>query len=355
MFHNTQALQSAVNAKHGRLRMATLFAVSDLAAVLISFGIGFFIVNALDKTAINFKSFVLYWPYLPFFILELWIFGLYPGIAYAQAEELRRFALASFIGHAGVLIALSIQERDDLYISLAFTLSFVASIPLFVGIRAMARRHFSTSRFWGVPAAVFGGGKIGRSVVDKLLDKPAIGLVPAAIFDDNAKPGERYRGIPIFRGLTQGEEFRRKSGINTAIAATPKAGAYLSGFKYSITVPNLEGMPSLWTSVRDMDGILGLYNDRNLLKPSNLFLKRVMDISLSLILGLLALPLMAVIALLVRLGSPGPAFYAHTRLGRFGRPIKVYKFRTMYRDADARLKTLLAQDSAIREEWEVEG
>jgi putative colanic acid biosynthesis UDP-glucose lipid carrier transferase len=57
--------------------------------------------------------------------------------------------------------------------------------------------------------------------------------------------------------------------------------------------------------------------------------KRITDIALALTVLLVALPLMLVLALLVRLTSPGPAFFKQRRYGLDGREIMVYKFRTM--------------------------
>ena len=57
--------------------------------------------------------------------------------------------------------------------------------------------------------------------------------------------------------------------------------------------------------------------------------KRAFDISFSLIVLFLTLPLLAIIALLVRLTSPGPVFFVQERVGLNGNPFKMYKFRTM--------------------------
>ncbi|THD82301.1 sugar transferase [Aliigemmobacter aestuarii] len=70
--------------------------------------------------------------------------------------------------------------------------------------------------------------------------------------------------------------------------------------------------------------------------------KRLLDLTLTLP-GLLALaPLFLAIALAVRLTSPGPVFFIQTRIGRGGRPFGMIKFRSMYRDAEARRAALLA-------------
>jgi lipopolysaccharide/colanic/teichoic acid biosynthesis glycosyltransferase len=65
--------------------------------------------------------------------------------------------------------------------------------------------------------------------------------------------------------------------------------------------------------------------------------KRVLDLILSAVLLVLSAPLLAVLALIVRLESPGPAFYRQPRIGQHGRPFAMYKLRTMHSGADAQL------------------
>jgi exopolysaccharide biosynthesis polyprenyl glycosylphosphotransferase len=62
--------------------------------------------------------------------------------------------------------------------------------------------------------------------------------------------------------------------------------------------------------------------------------KRAFDVAFSLLGLLLASPLMLLAALLVKLTSDGPVIYKQTRVGRFGRPFSIYKFRTMQVDAE---------------------
>jgi lipopolysaccharide/colanic/teichoic acid biosynthesis glycosyltransferase len=72
-------------------------------------------------------------------------------------------------------------------------------------------------------------------------------------------------------------------------------------------------------------------------RPAYRVAKRVLDVGLSLVLLVLAAPLLAGLALIVRLESPGPAFYRQPRIGRHGRPFAMYKLRTMRSGADAQL------------------
>jgi lipopolysaccharide/colanic/teichoic acid biosynthesis glycosyltransferase len=65
-----------------------------------------------------------------------------------------------------------------------------------------------------------------------------------------------------------------------------------------------------------------------------LFLKRGFDYSVASVLLVLATPLMALCAVLVRLTSRGPAFYSQQRVGQFGRVFTIYKLRTMYHQCE---------------------
>jgi len=62
--------------------------------------------------------------------------------------------------------------------------------------------------------------------------------------------------------------------------------------------------------------------------------KRLVDILLSSVALIILSPLFAVVAILIKLDSPGPVFYRGVRIGRYGRPFRIYKFRTMVANAE---------------------
>ena len=79
--------------------------------------------------------------------------------------------------------------------------------------------------------------------------------------------------------------------------------------------------------------------------------KWLMDKTLASIAFVLLSPLFVILPILIKLTSRGPVFYRQERLGRNGRPFRVWKFRSMYADADERLKTLLKDSPLTAEEW----
>lgn len=68
--------------------------------------------------------------------------------------------------------------------------------------------------------------------------------------------------------------------------------------------------------------------------PCYLFAKRLFDLTAALCVGAVLLLPMAVIGILIKLDSPGPALYKQERLGKDGKPFQLYKFRSMYEDAE---------------------
>jgi lipopolysaccharide/colanic/teichoic acid biosynthesis glycosyltransferase len=68
-------------------------------------------------------------------------------------------------------------------------------------------------------------------------------------------------------------------------------------------------------------------------------LKRVFDFVVAALLSIAAAPILAIIAILVKRSSPGPVFFKQERVGKGGRQFHIYKFRTMYQDADQILKS----------------
>jgi lipopolysaccharide/colanic/teichoic acid biosynthesis glycosyltransferase len=80
-------------------------------------------------------------------------------------------------------------------------------------------------------------------------------------------------------------------------------------------------------------------------------LKRLLDLMVGIPAFALSVPFIALSALWIKAVSPGPAFFAHEREGKGGKPIKIYKLRTMYQNAEQVLERYLAECPAERVSW----
>jgi len=80
--------------------------------------------------------------------------------------------------------------------------------------------------------------------------------------------------------------------------------------------------------------------------------KRIFDVIFSICVIIITLPITVSIAIIIKLTDGGNIIYGHERVGKNGKKFKVLKFRSMYMDADKKLKEILENDSRAREEWE---
>jgi len=118
-----------------------------------------------------------------------------------------------------------------------------------------------------------------------------------------------------------------------------------------LIAPGLEGVSSLETEATDVGRLLMLETRNRLLMPWPRLAKRALDVACTMALAFIALPLSAIIAALIKLDSRGPVFYRHSRIGRDGRRIKIWKFRTMTPDANGLLEWHLRAHPEMAAEW----
>ena len=345
--------------------IATAMIIADFIGIMVSFGIGFFVVKIYyilqNEWGLNFKSFVTYWPYLPIFIMIFQIMHLYPGVSLAPAEELRGITIGSFMAHGSIIVSRFIDNPTLSPVSVSFFFSFIFSIFIIIFSRDFTHFVLHRIKIKNIPAVIYGAGETGRQVVDRLLNSSKAGYTPVLILDDSPDCGEEYRGIPIIHDTMIGPNIVENYNIKMAIVAMPNLDQIemhkmmnfsVSAFRYTILVPGFFNLSNIWMSIRDLNGILGFASSRKLNMKWNLAIKRALDLVMIIIGGLVLLPFLLIIALLVKVSSPGPVLYGHKRLGFGGKEFRAYKFRSMVADADSLLEQLLASDPDLREEWE---
>ena len=118
-------------------------------------------------------------------------------------------------------------------------------------------------------------------------------------------------------------------------------------------LPQTSGLITFDTKVQDFDGLLVVSTSRGKTSKGSLFMKRVMDILGGLAGCVLLLPLIYYVRKKNRQnGDKDPIFFVQERVGKNGKPFKIYKFRTMVPHAEEVLEKLMEEDPAIREEYE---
>jgi exopolysaccharide biosynthesis polyprenyl glycosylphosphotransferase len=110
--------------------------------------------------------------------------------------------------------------------------------------------------------------------------------------------------------------------------------------------PGLRDIDARRCATRDFDGRALVDVQHTERRGWRAGLKRIFDVTVAAVALLVSLPLSAAVALAIKLSSPGPVIFAQERVGRDGRPFRIYKFRTMVVDAEARKADLEAANEA---------
>ncbi len=106
---------------------------------------------------------------------------------------------------------------------------------------------------------------------------------------------------------------------------------------YNVSVKAIPDMYDVLLGKVKMASLFGeplIQISHELMPPWQVHIKRFIDVSFSLIAIILFFPLYIFLIIGVKLSSKGPIFYSHQRIGRYGKPFNIYKFRSMYVDAE---------------------
>ena len=205
--------------------------------------------------------------------------------------------------------------------------------------RGLARRSLSYLQ----NTLVVGAGDVGQLIAAKALQHPEYGLNIVGLVDPD--PKERrpdLEHIAFLDGLEEVPALIELLDVERVIVAF--SGASSAEMLELVRVlkrheVQIDIVPRLFESIGPrvgfhmVEGLLLLGLPPLRLSRSSALIKRSGDLILSAI-GLLVLaPLLALIAILVKIDSPGPALYRHERVGRGGKSIEILKFRTMRREA----------------------
>jgi lipopolysaccharide/colanic/teichoic acid biosynthesis glycosyltransferase len=165
-----------------------------------------------------------------------------------------------------------------------------------------------------------------------------------------------------YQTLAPAVDVAREYRVDTAIFAMPNLRReHLAqlvdlasvSFRRVIIIPNLGGITNSAVAARDFVGTLGVEIKYNLLDPWARRFKHALDLLGAVLGGLLINPILLAILVLIKLDSPGSAFYGHRRIGVEGKHFRCWKFRTMHVDAERVLEQYFREKPRSRAEWEM--
>jgi exopolysaccharide biosynthesis polyprenyl glycosylphosphotransferase len=203
-------------------------------------------------------------------------------------------------------------------------------------------------------AVIVGSGVVAGQLVEKMRTHQQYGIVPIGLVDD-APHAIGTPDLPRLGDLAHLEHVVRGYGVDRVVIAFSQAGH--EELLHCIRVCRDEGVavdivPRLFEfldGVRALDQVGGLpllsIGTPHLARSSKIA-KRALDVALSAFLTLLLLPLIALIAAAIKLESRGPVFFRQPRVGRGHETFGMFKFRSMYADAEDRKRQYLGLNEA---------
>jgi len=248
---------------------------------------------------------------------------LFAGVAYFFFRELSRFLFLYF---------------------------FILDFLFLLGFRIILRIGF---RLWQgswpgrkTRLLILGAGSVGRRINDLLQDYGWYGVEVVGFLDDDpTKKDELPWFAPYLGTLDIAADIVKQRQVDEVILALPPY-AYerlvnvvrkLQSLSVNVrVVPDLFELSFVRTTVEDFEGVPLVSLKSPAIGPFQQLVKRSFDLVVGSLALMAALPVMAIVTLLIKLDSPGPIFYTPNRVGQNGRIFKMFKFRSMVTDAEHR-------------------
>lgn len=192
-------------------------------------------------------------------------------------------------------------------------------------------------------AIIVGSGRLANFLYHKISNNPwlgqkVIGCVPLKAEPDTAADKGRLPAVPVVGTLETLDQLIEANKVRTVYFVTPlDASNVLEDLYFSLLdrhvavnwVPDIFSLRLVNHSVREIAGIPVLTLSETPLTGTRLLMKSLEDVVLaSLILALIA-PLLLLIAIAIKLDSPGPVFFRQQRMGWNGKIFRIWKFRSM--------------------------
>lgn len=177
-------------------------------------------------------------------------------------------------------------------------------------------------------------------------------LAGVALLDKN-KTGSMIQRVPVVAGADEVTAYIHKNWVDEVFFALPEHVDIPKKIMKDcnrmgvVTHVQLAALNELGKNqvVEEIAGYVVLSSSINIVSSWQLLVKRLMDIAGGLV-GCIFIGIIYIfIAPIMKVKSPGPVFFSQVRMGKNGKPFKIYKFRSMYMDAEERKKELMEKNN----------
>jgi Undecaprenyl-phosphate glucose phosphotransferase len=212
-------------------------------------------------------------------------------------------------------------------------------VSLRAALRALRARGYNLRH-----ALAVGEGAALKGLIERLDSFPELGLCVCGVVTEQGPESRRYYAKPHLGGFANLVDVIRKTRVDEVlISLPPSRGDELDRLLDLIkdetvdirVVPDIHRFVTLGCEIEDFDGLPVVRINDSPVMGWGAFAKRVTDAALSSVALVVLSPLLLLIAVLVKLTSPGPILYSQERMGLDGRSFSMLKFRSMRADAES--------------------
>lgn len=258
------------------------------------------------------------------------------------AEELQRLIIAhatATLAFAGLLY-FSFRDISRLQVITFATTSLLLLMTFRLAWR-LGLHFFGDKRYGTRRVLIVGDSPAGQQAAQTISAHSWTGLRLIGYVSDSASAGEM--NCPRLGALEQTVALVSEHRINEVVFALPRDAharlanlvANLHALRVNVrVVPDFFDLVFLRSVVEELGQMPLITLKEPVLNPLQRLIKRGFDLALGAVVFMLTLPVMALIAVGIRLDSPGPIIFAQPRVGENGRIFQMYKFRTMFNDPD---------------------
>jgi len=348
----------------------------DLLITNFAFIASYFIRFRLFPVWKGVPPFSQYLRFLPLISIILPLIFLYQGL-YKPRRERTKIAdifgiaigvIASVVIMLGLLLYYRIYYQYQPEVAPRYEISqlvlaifLVLDIPLLYLFRRAVRRHLEEAWRKGLylqRVVIAGAGDLGRALADRILVHDELGLKVIGFLDDDPKKqATSYHNIPVLGELAKFSQLVKKHQIDKLYVALPLRAhektltlikeAYKEGIDVYL-IPDLLEFIALKAEMEELGGLPVINLCSIPLGGWKSLIKRAMDIVIAIFGLIIMLVLLPLIAIAIKIDSEGPVFYKQKRMGLDGRVFTLYKFRSMYKDAERETGPVWAKENDPR-------
>ena len=338
---------ATVSSRSNPRRLRRLLIASDVVAIAIGIVVATTVqqlVNPVERDTLVDEA-LLGVLIIPVWILMMGANQLFLARAISRfGEELRRIMIAGLMA-VGFLLAVLFGAQYGLLSRLWVGLLYVCVTASLAVSRLIARRVFNNLRREGRisrPVIIVGTGTDAISLLHAAQRRPDLGYEVLGFTGDDT--GERG-GLKVLGSVNETPDVVRRTGATGVVlsvgsldpAMVNRLTRVLTDQGCHVTLSSsLHDIDISRTRSQAIDGRLMIYIEPTNRSRTHLMLKRAFDLTVASLVLVLALPIMAIAAAVIKLDSRGSALFRQVRVGKDGVPFEILKFRSMCEGAETK-------------------